>query len=294
MTYPVPAAPADTVGALPPTNNQTVLPTSQWLTQNPQLPVSPAAAAMGQFTDSQYAADLADLRNTVAKQYADILQKLGYQDDQGNFIMGSVEDDANRQQALLQRQIALSDEGVTKQAQQDQTLFSGLRGINQARAEFPFVQNIADLQRQTPLTLQGLYEQAAGLMGDFSIKNQQLLAAAAQRQAAALQNIPPAAGGGGDGGGGGGAGAGAPAPTGPPAVGNISGILQDPGVPGQTVGDLSPPPTTYNGYTLDPNFQGGPPSAALTAAAAAYKPPPPLPAPPTTRWGVPTNIVRGW
>jgi hypothetical protein len=36
-----------------------------------------------------------------------------------------------------------------------------------------------------------------------------------------------------------------------------SGLYQDPGVPGQVLGDYTPPPTSYGGVPLDPAFAGG-------------------------------------
>jgi hypothetical protein len=146
--------------------------------------------------DSQYAADSAVLRSNIAKQYQDVLQQLGYTDpDTGQFIMGSVESEAKRQQADLQRSLGLADESVTQQHQGLGTLFSGLRGTDQARAEYPFVNSMSQLATQTPLTLSQLYEQGAGLIDSYNLQNNQLLAGAAQRAAAAINQAPPAAGG---------------------------------------------------------------------------------------------------
>lgn len=161
----------------------TVLPPQQQLARNPQLPQSP----LGAYTDAQYEAAVSALRSNIAKQYADVLQQLGYQDDQGNFIMGSVEDEANRNKADLSRSLGIADENVTKQHQQDGTLFSGLRGTDQARAEYPYIQQTADIDRTTPLTLQKLYEQGSGLISDYTNQQNSLLADAAGRRAASLQ-----------------------------------------------------------------------------------------------------------
>jgi hypothetical protein len=105
------------------------------LNRNPMLPQHP----LGAYTDSQYEAELAQLKFEVAQRYNDVLQQLGYTDDNGNFVPGQVEIDSNRQKSELARNIQLADEQTTQQHQQQGTLFSGLRGTNQARAEYPFV-----------------------------------------------------------------------------------------------------------------------------------------------------------
>jgi hypothetical protein len=152
------------------------------------LPQSP----LGAYTDSQYLADNAALRSNIAKQYADVLKQLGYVDpDTGQFIMGSVESEAQRQQADLNRSIGLADEQTTQQHQGLGTLFSGLRGTDQARAEYPFINSLSQLATQTPLTLSDLYEQGAGLMDQYNVQNNQLLASAAGRAAQAITQSPP-------------------------------------------------------------------------------------------------------
>jgi len=166
------------------------------LQQNPQLPQTP----MGAWADSQYQAAQAQLRADTANKYADILQQLGYVDPNGNFIQGSVESNANLQAADLNRQMSLADEQVTQQHQNLGTLFSGLRGTDQARAEYPMTQGLNQLMTQTPLTLQQLYEQAAGLVNQYNLSTNTNIADAASRYAAGLQ----ASGGGGGGTGGGG------------------------------------------------------------------------------------------
>jgi hypothetical protein len=63
------------------------------------------------------------------------------------------------------------------------TLFSGYRGTAQARAEHPYVQAMADLDVNTPLQLEDLYEQATNTLQDYTINQNLLLADAANRQA---------------------------------------------------------------------------------------------------------------
>lgn len=158
------------------------VPSANQMTRNPMLPQHPVTAAY----DSQYAADEAVLRAQISRSYADILQQLGYTDEQGNFITGSVATNAARQQTDLNRSSDLAAEQTTQDSQRSGTLFSGYRGTAQARAQYPFQQSILDLGINVPLQLSQLHEQAAGLTDQYTLQNNQLLAAAAQRQAAAL------------------------------------------------------------------------------------------------------------
>lgn len=156
------------------------------LKQAIKLPVNP----LGGFTDSQYLADNAMLRHSISRQYADLLQQLGYTDGKGHFIMGDVESGANRQRSDLIRSVGLAEEDTTHQMQNASTLFSGYRGTAQARAEHPFVQGIADLDVSVPKQLAKLFEQASGLVEDYTLQDQQLLAAAASRAAGAITDNP--------------------------------------------------------------------------------------------------------
>lgn len=155
------------------------------LARNPQLPQHP----LGAYTDSLYEADVAQLRQEILQRYGDVLQQLGYTDEQGNFIPGQVEIDANKQRAQLNRSIQLADEGVTQQHQQQGTLFSGLRGTNTARAQFPFQSALADLDVQVPKALTSLYGQAGGLVNEFNTRQNRLLAEAAARRAAGFTSL---------------------------------------------------------------------------------------------------------
>lgn len=227
------------------------------LQRNPQLPQHP----LGAYTDAQYEAQYAALRSNIAKQYADVLQQLGYVDPQtGQLIQGSVESEANRQRSLLNRQMGLAREDVTHQHQQLGTLFSGLRGTDQARAEFPSVDALGQIDVQTPLSLAQLYEKGSGLMDNFTVQNNQLLADAASRQAANLAANPPdPAGGGLDGGAG--------APSGSPKI--------DPNTLWTDTAGAAPAPTT-------PGINMGAPDTSPVApgpnqlALPAVAPPPSL------------------
>jgi hypothetical protein len=237
--------------AIPPLGS--AVPASMQLSRNPMLPAHP----LGAYTDSTYEANDAVLRNQIAKQYADLLQQLGYRDDAGNFIMGSVESEANKAQTQLAHQQSLAAQGVTDDAQRNGTLFSGMRGTLQARAEDPYVRQEADLAGATPLTIQKLYEQASGLTNDYILGQNQELASAAQRAAAGLTLNPPA----GDGGGGGG---GAPPdPTAGASLAPIPGQQLSPElVPGAGLGRISPQQQAANammaaGLTPTPARTGG-------------------------------------
>lgn len=155
-------------------------------------------AASGQ--DSQYTAAEAQLRADINRRYADILQNLGYQNDQGQYIPGEVETQANKQRVELGRNKDLAFEDVTKQAQQEGTLFSGRRATETARAQHPFVQALADLDVDVPKQLNRLYEEAGRTLQDYTIQNNLLLADAAARASARAAAASYGAGGGGGGG----------------------------------------------------------------------------------------------
>jgi|SRR5215471_645300 len=155
----------------------------QNLGRNPMLPQVPVTGDL----DSQYLAEEAQLRSQVAKNYADILQQIGYTDQNtGQFIPGSVSVQAGRQAEDLQRQSDLAAEDVTNQAQQAGTLFSGRRAFDIARAQQPYQTQLARLGVDTPIQIGGLYEQAAGLIDQYTLQNNLYLAAMAQRRAAAI------------------------------------------------------------------------------------------------------------
>lgn len=154
----------------------------QRLQQNPMLPQHPQDEAL----DSEYYAQEALMRQQVAQQYADILQQLGYTDPSGKFIPGSVTTQAAQKQADYQRSSDIAGQEVTRTSQQQGTLFSGIRAENTARAQYPFQQAITQLGIDVPMQLGQLYGQAAGLTGQYTLQQNQLLASAAQRKAAAL------------------------------------------------------------------------------------------------------------
>lgn len=185
----IPAGPAP--NPPPPVGNyQGAVTPSQMLSQNPQLPQHPASVQPGTL-DSQYNADQASLAFEISQRYNDVLKNLGYLDpSSGNFIMGRVETEANQQRAELNRNLALAAQEQTLQRQLEGTLFSGRRAQEEARAQHPFVQSLADLDISVPQNLSDLYEQAGNLMTEYTTRQNQLLAAAAQRRALAIMQNP--------------------------------------------------------------------------------------------------------
>ena len=200
---------------------------TQRLGQNPMLPAHP------QSSDSQYLAEEAILRANMARQYADILQQLGYVDEQGRFIPGQVSVNANRQAGELERSSDLATEQVTNDAQRAGTLFSGRRAVDTSRAQYPFQQQIAQLGVDTPLQLGQLTEQAAGLIDQYTLQNNLLLSQSAARAAALAAQNPGSA------------------PTSTPAQGGG-------GLPGGAVdmgtGGTGLTGTTPGAITADPNY----------------------------------------
>jgi hypothetical protein len=159
---------------------------TQRLTKNPMLPQLPQTGDL----DSEYMTSEAQLRQQVAQQYADVLQQLGYVDESGNFLPGSVSVNAARQQSDLQRQSDLAEQGVTQQSQQEGTLFSGHRAVATEQAQEPMQRQIAQLGVDTPIALGKLYEQAGGLVDQYTLQNNLLLAQMAGRRAAAIAAAP--------------------------------------------------------------------------------------------------------
>lgn len=188
------------MSAMLPQPSQAMLPQpNQQLAKNPMLPGLPETGNM----DAQYLAEEAQLRAQIAKQYADILQQLGWVDEQGNFLPGSISVNASRQIADLQYQSGLAEKGVTEATQREGTLFSGKRAERTAEAQQPMQRGIAQIGVDTPLKLGQQYENAAGLIDQYTLQNNLMLAQMAARQAALISKNPAGAPGQQGGGGGG-------------------------------------------------------------------------------------------
>jgi hypothetical protein len=134
----------------------------QW---NPQLPQHP----LGQYTDAQYEADEAGLKSEFNQKYQDILQQIGFSNEQGQFIPGSLELEANQRRADINRDLGLAREESTNVSREQGTLFSGVRGTQLARAEHPYVSELSDIDIELPKQQAELYNQALGAIGDYGI-----------------------------------------------------------------------------------------------------------------------------
>jgi hypothetical protein len=152
------------------------------------LPSSPPAGA---YTDSTYLANEAAIRNDISTRYATALKALGYTDPAtGQFIPGDLINAANLSEQQSEQGMQQADLANTQAMQQAGTLFSGMRGQQQALAETPFLQQIGQTELQLPQDLASQYQTAAGLIGEYNTRNNQELAAAAQRATAAIDQTP--------------------------------------------------------------------------------------------------------
>lgn len=164
-----------------------VPPPERRLGKNPMLPTGGSGDVP---PDAEYSAAEAQLRASIGQQYADVLQQLGWVDEGGNFIPGSLSVNAGRQVGNLQRSSDLAAEDVTNEAQRQRTLFSGRRAVDQARAQFPYQQQISQLGVDLPMALGGLYEKASGILDQYTLQNNILLAALAARRSKAIAEQP--------------------------------------------------------------------------------------------------------
>lgn len=253
------AAPTDSPGSAGTTASPTgygtggasVVPQNQQLSNNPQLPSTPSGA----YTDDIYAASLAQARHETQRQYMDILQQLGFVDDQGHFSPGLIETNAARQRAELNRQLGLATAGVTENAQRTGTVFSGRRAVLQGRAENPYVTGLAQLEADTPLQLGRAYQSATDVLGNFGLTMQQLIAEAASRAAGARSGQPGT-------GGAPGTGTGAPG-TAPPGGALLPTPVYAPGTGQRWVGGTGP----GGDAQLPPLWLNPPPVTEETALA---------------------------
>lgn len=165
-------------------------PQSQQLAVNPQLVTHP----LGAYTDALYESQEAELRATTLRSYNDLLQKLGYLDpDTGEFIRGSIETEAQAEEMRQAYGLEIARQGVTDAMQKQGTLFAGIRGTQQARAEDPYIEAIAALKSSVPQQLSAAYRASLQSLEDYRIGQMKLLADAATRDTTSLENNPPAA-----------------------------------------------------------------------------------------------------
>lgn len=153
---------------------------------NPQLlpPTLPGLQnPAGAQTDSEYEAQRAGLTAEYQAAYAKVLQALGFTDPStGQKLPGDVQIDAERIRQEALRNMGLAGEAVQGQFQRGGALFSGRYAEERARAEYPYVSGLADLDVSTSRTLAELYQQAAGLISEYENSNNLLLADLAKRR----------------------------------------------------------------------------------------------------------------
>jgi hypothetical protein len=209
------------------------------LPQNMTLPSGPPPGAP---VDSTYLAANAQNRANIAAQYAAALKAMGYTDPTtGAFIPGDLINAANLSEGQQWQGMQQADLANTQAMQQAGTLFSGVRGQQQAEAETPFRQAIAQTELQLPEDLAAQYQTASGLVGAYNTQDMSDLAAAAQRATQSIDTSPPAT-------------APAPAPAAP--------------APAPT-----PPPTSQaSDYWATPAYVRGGPAAYMAAGGEVNQP----------------------
>jgi hypothetical protein len=160
----------------------------------------------GPMADAQYMADEAALRYGTAKQYSDLLNQLGFVDPTtGATIQGTIAQGANIKSAQLQND--LTQEGIAndRAMQNAGTIFSGVRGTELARLQYPTLGQLGGLQMDTAEQMNAAYRNAQDLVNQYALQNNQLIGGAAQRYLNAMlqaQMFATGARGGGAGGGG--------------------------------------------------------------------------------------------
>jgi hypothetical protein len=121
-------------------NGETAVPVGQRVQKtNPTLVTHP----LGAQTDDIYEAAVAQLQFDTQRQYASLLQELGFMDESGSFIPGTLETGATRQRTELQRQRELQLQQVVENAVRGGTVFSGRRAKLQAQAQELTLQRIS-------------------------------------------------------------------------------------------------------------------------------------------------------
>lgn len=167
---------------------QSIVPEAQRRAQgsNPQLITHP----LGAQTDDIYEAAVSQLQFDTQSQYARLLQEIGFMGPGGEFMPGTLETDAIRQRAEVERQRELALQDVIEAAVRGGTVFSGRRAKNTAQAQQPFDAAIGELTTRLSRELAGRYQSLAGLTQQFEIGRNMLIAEAAERAKAALLGGP--------------------------------------------------------------------------------------------------------
>lgn len=129
-----------------------------------------------------YQAEQAQLDFEIQQRRNELQRLAGY--NQGTtHIPGELETDMGMQLADIEHMRRLAIEAITNAARNNNTLFSGRRPVNQARAEYPYISQAAQLQTTTARSLAQVYQQIADLAREREVRNSLLLAEAASRRA---------------------------------------------------------------------------------------------------------------
>jgi hypothetical protein len=159
------------------------------------LPVGgilPAAPPGGTYTDPTYLQQDAILRNNINQRYGAFLDQLGYTDANGNYIPGTVVQNASAAEDLARQGISDADLQNQYTMQRGGTLFSGYRGTAQEKLEEPYWQSIAKTELAVPQQMGQAYTGAENLVSAYNQQNLINLGNAAARATAwSTKNPPP-------------------------------------------------------------------------------------------------------
>jgi len=153
---------------------------------NPQLVTHP----LGKQTDDQYEAAVAQLVHGTNTSYANILKELGFLDETGKFLPGTLETQAARDRFELERQRELARRSVDEGAMRGNTVFSGRRAKLLDDASSPYDTGIANLGTQLSQALAQRYGDLGNVTKEFELQRNLLLSDAAERIAALIAAKP--------------------------------------------------------------------------------------------------------
>lgn len=156
------------------------------IAQNPLIPDAP----LGAQTDSIYESEEAQLRAAYLRKYADVLRQLGYIGPDGKVIKGSLELEADRRRAAAFRNAQLAKFEAIDMAQREGNFFSGYHPVRQARMEFPYWQEITDINTALPKMLADQMLEAERALEEYTLGRNLSLSQAAARAAEAARNNP--------------------------------------------------------------------------------------------------------
>jgi hypothetical protein len=133
---------------------------------------------------------VAQLAFDTQSRYAQLLQELGFVDEQGRFIPGLLETEALRRRAELSRGRELALQDVIEGAVRGGTVFSGRRAKLTAQAQEPYDAAIAQIGTVLGRELSARYGQLSDLTRQFELTRNMLIAEAAERIAERLRGMP--------------------------------------------------------------------------------------------------------